>query len=261
MLSTNTGFAYGFVGPSDAMTESTKRILRFLLRSVVTAGLLWLIFRRIDLGGLAQAIGRAQWRYVLLSWAIGVLAHWVRAVRLGFILERLGCRLASWKIFSASAVATIYGLVLPGIVSVGVKWYILRSFTGRAAQALSAMVYNQASELLVRLLLSLVLVAATNPMGLWWIPVLCLSVAVVVMVGSLLLLHPQTSTGLVRISNSILRPFPTFLRDGARRTIESSQVFASPGPGFHLGMAAINVGSTLISAVLYWRIVVPSNEV
>jgi uncharacterized protein (TIRG00374 family) len=252
MLSTNAGFAYGSVDPSDAMTERTKRILRFLLRGVVTAGLLWLIFRRIDLGELAQAVGRARWRYVLLSWAIGVLAHWVRAVRLGFILEKLGCRLETRKIFGASAVATIYGLVLPGIVGVGVKWYILRSFTGRAAQALSAMVYNQTSEVLVRLLLSLVLVAVTNPIGLWWIPVLCLAVTVVLMVSSLLLFHPRTSTGLVRVSNSILRPFPVFLRDGATKTIESCQVFASTGPGFHLKMVAINVVSMLFSAVIYW---------
>ena len=40
------------------------------------------------------------------------------------------------KTVRASAVATIYGLVLPGIVGVGVKWYILRSFTGKAAHEL-----------------------------------------------------------------------------------------------------------------------------
>jgi glycosyltransferase 2 family protein len=234
------------------MTDRTKRILKLVLRGVVTAGLLWLIFRKIDLDVLAQAFGRARWRYVLLSWVIGVGANWVRAERLRLILKKLGCKLAARKIFRASAVATIYGLVLPGIVGVGVKWYILRSFTGKAAQVLSAMVYNQAGEVLVRLLLSLAFVGITNPMGFWWIPVLCLAVAALVMAGLLGLFHPRTSAGLARVSNSLLRPFPVFVRDGATKTIESGQVFASTGPGFHLNMAGINVVSTLLSAVIYW---------
>jgi uncharacterized membrane protein YbhN (UPF0104 family) len=234
------------------MTDRTKRILKLLLRGVVTAALLWLIFRKIDLDALTQALGRARWRYVMLSWAIGVVAYWVRAERLRLILKKLGCQLATRNIFRASAVATIYGLVLPGIVGVGVKWYILRSFTGKAAQALSAMVYNQASEVLVRLLLSLALVGITNPMGLRWIPVLCLAVTALVMAGLLGLFHPRTSAGLVRVSNSLLRPFPSSLRAGATKTIESSQVFASAGPGFHLSMASLNVVSTLFSAVIYW---------
>jgi len=35
------------------------------------------------------------------------------------------------------------------------------------------------------------------------------------------------------------------------KIIRSSQVFVSTGPTFHLSMAGINVGSTLLSAVLY----------
>ncbi|UCD49816.1 MAG: flippase-like domain-containing protein [Phycisphaerales bacterium] len=234
------------------MTDRTKRILKLLVRGLVTAALLWLIFREIDLDALTEALARARWRYVLLSWALGVLAYWVRAERLGLILKKLGCKLATRKIFRASAVATIYSLVLPGIVGVGVKWYILRSFTGKAAQALSAMVYNQASEVLLRLLLSLVLVAATNPGGAWWMPALCLAVTVVLVAGLLLLFHPRTAARLVSISNSLLKPLPAFVREGAMKTIASSQVFASTGPGFHLNIAAINVVSTLFSAALYW---------
>jgi hypothetical protein len=50
----------------------------------------------------------------------------------------------------------------------------------------------------------------------------------------------------------LLGLFPAFLRAGAMKTLTSSQVFASTGPGFHLSIAGINVISTLFSAVLYW---------
>lgn len=236
----------------DTMTERTKRILKLLLRGTVTVGLLGLIFRKIDVDALVQAVRQARWQFVLLSWLAGVLVYWVRSIRLGYILARLGCILPTSRIFRASAIAAVYSLVLPGIVGVGVKWHILRSFTGKAAQVLSAMVYNQCGEVLVRLLVSLVLVAVTNPMGLGWMPVLCLAAAAITVAALLPLFHPRISAGLVRVSNVLLRPLPVVLRAGASKTIESSQVFASAGARFHLNVAGIHVISMLFSAAIYW---------
>jgi len=239
-------------GLYDVMTEKTKRILKLLLRLAVTVGLLWLILGRIDLGGLAEAIGAAQWRYVVLSWAIGIGAYWIRAVRLRFILEKQDCHVPTRTIFSASAVTTLYSLVLPGVISVGVKWYILRSFTGKAARVLSAMVYNQVSEILVRVLLSLIVFAVVSPVSGWSIPGICLAVAVVTIACSFLLLHPRTSRKLVVLSEFVLKPFPAVIRRGATKTIESSRTFASCGWPFHWKVAGFNVLSTLLSAVIYF---------
>lgn len=233
------------------MTERTKRVLKLLLRVAVTAGLLWLILSRIDLGGLTQAVRRARWTYILLSWAVGIGTYWIRAARLRFILEKQDCHVPTRTIFNASAVTTLYSLILPGVISVGVKWYILRSFTGQAARVLSAMVYNQVSDILVRVLVSLIVVALVSPVSGWWIPGLCLAVAVVTVAGSFLLLHPLISRKLVALSEFVLKPFPAVVRRGVTKTIESSRTFASCGWSFHGTVAAFNVVSTLLSAVIY----------
>ena len=83
------------------MTERTKRILKLLLRIAVTVALLWLILGRINLDGLAEAIGAARWRYVVLSWIVAIGAYWVRAVRLRFILEKQGCLPAPFLLLPA----------------------------------------------------------------------------------------------------------------------------------------------------------------
>ena len=234
------------------MTERTKRILKFLLRIAVTAGLLWLILSRIDLGGLTEAVRRARWRYVLLSWAVGIGTYWIRAVRLRLILEEQECPVPTRRIFGATAVTMLYSLFLPGLLSVGVKWYILHAFAGKAARILSAMVYNQVSEIAVRILLSVVVLVVISPIGGWWIPGMGLAIAVVIVVGLWLLVHPRISARLVAVSEFVLRPFPAVIRRGATQTIESSRVFRSSGWPLHLKVAGISVASTLLSALIYW---------
>ena len=251
MLCRVAGRVVRVFGQYDGMTEKSKRILKLLLRLAVTAGLLWLILGRINLDGLAEALGSAKWSYVVLSWAIGIGAYWIRAVRLRFILEKQDCRVPTRTIFGASAVTTLYSLILPGVISVGVKWYILRSFTGKAARVLSAMVYNQVSEILVRVLLSLIVVALVSPVSGRWISGLCLVVAVVTVACSLLLLHPLASRKLVVVSEFVLKPLPAVVRRGVTKTIESSRTFASCGWPFHGKVAGFNVISTLLSAVIY----------
>ena len=173
-------------------------------------------------------------------------------MRLRFILAVQDCQVPTGKIFGASAITTMYSMILPGVMSVGVKWYILHSFTGKAARVLSAMVYNQVSEILIRVLLSFLVIAVASPVGGWWIPALCLTVAAVIVTCSLLLLHRRTSKWLIAASEFILKPFPAIVGRGITKTIESSRTFASCGWPFHVKVAGFNALSTLLSAVIYF---------
>ncbi len=234
------------------MHENVKRILKLLAKLGLTGALLWLVLSQIDLSRLGEAFAVADWRYVVLSWIVGIVTCWVRALRLRSLLRAQDCDVTAAKIFGASTVTALYSLVLPGMLSVGVKWYILRAFTGKAVQVLSAMVYNQAGEILVRIVMSLVLIAVTNPFDVWWVPGACLAGAAVILAGLVLLLHPVTSALLARASLSLLRPLPRIVRNGVTKTIQTSEVFASCGWVFHIKVAAVNVLSTLLSALLYW---------
>jgi len=200
---------------------------------------------------VAEVLGRSLLRAGPEHAAVASDRIGQHAARLRFILEKQDCHVPTRRIFIASAVTSLYSLILPGVISVGVKWYILRSFTGKAAKVLSAMVYNQVSEILVRVLLSLIVVALVSPVSGWWTPVLCLAVAVVTVACSLLLLNGRTSRKLVTLSEFVLKPFPAVIRRGATKTIESSRTFASCGWPFHWKVAGFNVASTLLSAVIY----------
>lgn len=234
------------------MQEKSKRLLKLLVKLALTGLLLWLVLSRIDTTGLVNAFATADWRYVALSWVIGIATCWVRAARLRLLLKAQDCDVSTGKIFGASTITALYSLVLPGMVSVGIKWYILRSATGKAVQVLSAMVYNQAGEIFVRIVLSLILVALTNPVGLWWVPGVCLGGAAVTIAGLVLLLHPATSVILTRVSDGLFKSFPKLIRDAVAKTVKTSQVFAACSWAFHGRIAAINIFSTLLSALLYW---------
>ena len=64
-----------------------KNVLTYIISLAVAGGLLWFVFKDIDLKAMFAAIGQANWVWVGVYAAILLVAHWVRGLRWGMLLE------------------------------------------------------------------------------------------------------------------------------------------------------------------------------
>jgi len=196
------------------MHAQTKKILKFFLKLGVTAGLLSVVLARIDLGNVGQIAKEAKWNLLLIVWTLAALNLWVLSWRMRLILLRMKCDVRTKTIFAASSVTMLYSLFLPGVLSTGVKWYILKRHTGKASNVLSSMVYNQTTHMVVKVLFGLVAIIFTNPLGGWRLPLICAILAMVITGGCVLLLNWRTSIAAAAAIRYIFRPWPKKIRAG-----------------------------------------------
>ncbi|MBO0932414.1 lysylphosphatidylglycerol synthase transmembrane domain-containing protein [Fibrella aquatilis] len=64
-----------------------KNILTYVISLAVAGGLLWFVFKDIDLKAMFAAIGQANWLWVGAYAAILLVAHYIRGLRWGMLLE------------------------------------------------------------------------------------------------------------------------------------------------------------------------------
>ncbi len=233
------------------MEDKTKRILKFLLRVLITGLLLVVVFSRVDLRQLGGAVKNARWLFLVIVWVLVAAAFWIRAVKLKIALRKQRCEVDVGTVFGASMVTTLYGLIMPGLLSTTVKWYILKRNTGKGSNVFSSMVYNQVTEIAVRVLVGLLAVMVTCSAGGLRIPVVCAIIAAVIVIGVVLLLNKKTGEKFFVFAKYILRPFPEIIRTTVERILEQIKVFQTAGLGFHLLIVAITLVDALFGAVIY----------
>ena len=69
-----------------------KDALKYTISLLLAGGLLWLVFKDIDLAAMWERLQAADWRWIALSCALLLLAHITRAWRWQMLLEPLGYR-------------------------------------------------------------------------------------------------------------------------------------------------------------------------
>jgi hypothetical protein len=148
-------------------------------------------------------------------------------------------------------------MIIPGIFSAGIKWYILRKDTGKGSSVLSSMLYNQLSILLVMTAFGLVALIVTNPAAntgnRWLLPVVCSVLLAAIILLTLLFLNSRTGGKIVNGFMLLLRPFPANIRRKGQEIIEQIAIFQTVGARFHLAIAAITIiASPIGGAAIYF---------
>jgi len=234
------------------MADRTKRILKFVLRLSVTVVLLWLVLSRIDLQQAGRTIKAARCQFLIIVWLLAILAFWIRSVKMAFILKKQDCEVGSIKIFGVSSVTTLYSLIMPGLLSTGVKWYILKRHTGKGSNVFSSMVYNQFIMLILVSITALVALIATNPTGTWQLPVICSVMLALLAFIYLSLLNRAVGPKLTSRLSHILNYLPRPLSDTGRRILEQLSVFQTSPLSFHLKILALEFSCiTVVSPTIY----------
>ncbi len=242
------------------MSPRRRKLAKFLIRVFVTVALLIWIFTRIDFEQFRTAAETAHWPFVIAVWFMTAVVFAIGSMKLKFILRKQNCDLRAGTIFGASAVALLYSMVMPDIVSTAVKWYVLKKNTGKGSNVLSGMLYNQLSTGVLMTVFGLIALIVANPSVLvgqnswnpWLLPMLSAAAAAGLTVISALLLNSRSGRKLVRASKVLLMPFPAKVRKKGEDLLDQITIFQTAGLRFHLICALFTVAGMLGGGVLIY---------
>ena len=242
------------------MSTRAGQIAKLLVRIVVTAGLLVWVFSQVDLGQFEQAVKMARWQYLLAVWIVTAILFWIRSIKMRIILARQGCEVPVRTLFGATTVTALYSLILPGVLSTGVKWYILRRSTGRGSNVLSSMLYNQFSTMALMTAFGLAALILSNPTSLlianaenqWLLPVVCGVLLVTVLLINVLLLSEKAGGRIIELLKLLSGRLPPKMRQKSHEVLDQIAVFQTVGWWFHLLVAFITFTGTLLGGVVVY---------
>ena len=242
------------------MTDRTKQFAKLLVRILITTGLLIWVFSKIDLEQFRQTVKTAKWWFLFAVWVLVVIIFWINSIKMRLILKKQDCKVNIATIFGASAVTSLYSMILPVVLSTGAKWYILKKITGKSSSVLSSMVYNQMSIMIVMTVFGLAALMITNPASLlmadtdnhWLLPAVCGILLTAVILISLLLLNSRTGGKIIKALGLLLKPFPAKIHQKAQEILEQLAIFQTAGVGFHITMLFFTIIVNLIGGVLIY---------
>jgi uncharacterized membrane protein YbhN (UPF0104 family) len=236
------------------MSDTARKIARLVLRLGVTAAMLYWVARQIDFTQFRHVAHTIRWPFVVATWLLTATFSLVQSVALQVILRRQDCRVRLNTLFGASAITALYSLILPGILSTGVKWYVLKRDTGKGSQVFSSMVYNQMTLFVTMMAIGLIAVLVRNPVASgepnWVLPMIAALLLVLMILSSILLLNPRTGRFAIGAFDWLLRPWSQKVRLKGREILGQIATFQTVGARFHLMIAAINAFDAGVVCVL-----------
>ncbi len=242
------------------MTDRTKQFAKLLVRILITTGLLIWVFSKIDLEQFHETVKAAKWWFLFAVWALVVIIFWINSIKMQLILKKQDCNVSITTLFGASAITLFYSMIIPGILSTGIKWYILKKDTGKSSSVLSSMFYNQMSIIVVMMIFGLAALMITNPASLlntdsnnrWFLPIVSGILLAAIILISILLLNSRTGGKIIRVFSLLLKPLPAKIHRNVQKILEQVAIFQNVGGRFHLIIASITIIANLIGGVLIY---------
>jgi len=199
----------------------------------------------------------ARWQFLIATWGLTALLFWIRSVKMKYVLKKQDCNVAIGTLFGATTVTALYSMIMPGMLSTGVKWYILKRITGKGSNVFSSMLYNQLATMIVMTVFGLAALMIANPTPLllpdsnntWLLPAVCGILLVLTILVSLLLLNGRTGGKMIEVLDLLLRPFGPKIRQNGRKVLDQVAGFQAAGAGFHLAFVTATIVDTLIGGV------------
>lgn len=231
---------------------AAKRLLKFLFSLCVSIGLLAYVISQVDFEQMRNAFALLRWPLVVLFWLIAVFALWLVALRLVLILKGQDCPIRVNIIFRASFIANFYGFILPGGLYQGVKWYVLKKHTGKGAQVLASMFYNQLVTNMMTLAVGLIALIIENPLPEIPLPAIAAIILALTVIFSVALASPRFGTKVENWGLSILVPkLPDWLGKGLAKLSTQLGMFRTVGVKFHLKILGMCLISRIVAIVAY----------
>ncbi len=234
------------------MNPSTARqLLKYGTRLAVTIALLVVVIRWAGGDQLLDSARRANWLFlgaVLLS---SLANRWIKALKLRYLLIHQNCPVGTHAIFGISCITTLYSLFVPGLVSTGLKWYILQRVTSEGGRVLSAMIYNELSLMFVKVLIGVVAIAAYNPTDRPEVAAAAWAAAAVLVGLFLAAANARTARWLLSLLRLLARGCPAWLGKKIHAMAGHIHVLQSAPPGYHAAILGLNLLAAALTVVMF----------
>jgi len=240
------------------MTTRGKQITKLIVRFVVTIGLLVWVFSQVNFGQFWQAVTSARWPYLIAVWVLTIILFWIRSVKMQIVLKKQSCHIDINTLFGATTITALYSMIIPGILSTGVKWYILKKSSGKGSNVLSSMIYNQFSTIAIMTAFGLIAFIISNPTSLLipdashprLIPVICGFLLIALLLFIFLLFNNRFGSMIIGILKIPLKPLPVRIRQKGQEILDQITVFKTAGWWFHFIASSITTADTLLGGVI-----------
>lgn len=233
------------------MNEKNKKNAKLLVRILITTLLLTWVFTKIDFQQFTDAVKEAKWYLLILSWIVTLLIFWVASFTMRLIMKRLDCEISTGTVFFASAITSLYGMVLPGILDVSAKWYVLKLHTGKPSHILSGMVYNQFTSTLMIVIFGLSALIISNPTSNFKLPLICIFLLIIIILCCLLLFNRITGPKVTNFFGSTLKWLPPKINNTGQKILDQLSTFQTAEWGFHLQILLLTAFTTFLGVILY----------
>jgi len=94
-------------------TNPIKSLLTIIISLAFAGFFLWLALRDFDIKVVQKSLLRANYLWVILAGAFGILAYWLRAVRWNLLLEPMGYKISNSNAFWTISFGYLMNLTIP----------------------------------------------------------------------------------------------------------------------------------------------------
>lgn len=242
------------------MTTELTRILKIILRLLVTTSMLALAFRNIDSTAFLNALKTAKWQFFAAASIVTVIFFWLNSIKTRCIFKKLNCDIQTKTLFAVSSITSLYTLFIPGLLTNSIKWYILKKETSKGAQVLSAMIYNQLSRAIVMSLAALTALLSTKPSTAIFtttpsstvLKTLYITLTSAIIIISLLLLNKKSHHKLNSLTDKLFAFLPPKMHRKTSDMINHLTTFQNAGIFFHLAITLMTISFVLMGNVLIY---------
>lgn len=252
-----------------SLSPNQTKWLKLLLRLAVTAGALTWVFYLVDLSQVKTAMTQANWTFLVLAWFFNALLFWLRSYRFQLILKKLECFASVNTLFSASALMALYGLVMPGMLSMAAKWYVIKKATGKGAHVVSGMLYNQVTIMVVMVSFGLLALGITNP---WeqlnltetqirWSSGLAICLFLMILGAFAFLLSQRAGAKMDRTLLRAMRWTPKVFRKKAEPIFDHFKIFRTLGPGFHVNILILGLLTGALGGGVFYMLAAKATHI
>ncbi|MFN8354767.1 MAG: lysylphosphatidylglycerol synthase transmembrane domain-containing protein [Spirosomataceae bacterium] len=91
----------------------SKKIIRYSISLVVAGSLMWWVFKDIDLAAMFEQFKKADYRWIIVSALLAMVAHWSRAYRWCMLMEPMGYKPSVFHATLAVWVGYFANFILP----------------------------------------------------------------------------------------------------------------------------------------------------
>jgi uncharacterized protein (TIRG00374 family) len=133
-----------------------RRFLGYFVRVLISAGLLYLVARKIPLQTFLQSLRQVNLPLMLVTYLIIPITGYIDANRTKMMADIQGMTLSINQIVRISFITSFYSLFLPGYLAGGViRWHRMARHDNKPAQAFATIVFTRLLSTIVTVLVGL----------------------------------------------------------------------------------------------------------